>query len=96
MQASVHARGFAPDWTSSTGDPLLATVRADAPSATPITLPPGVRATLTVTLKPTGPIGTTVRGTLYLDTLQQDTGAAGQSSYADEVAAIPYAYTIGR
>ena len=96
MQARIQARGFATDFTSSTGDPLLATVRADAPATTPITLPPGVRATLTVTLKPTGAIGTTVRGILYVDTLQQDSGAAGLSSYADEVAAIPYAYTIGR
>ena len=95
-RARIQARGFATDFTSSTGDPLLATVRADAPATTPITLPPGGRATITVTLKPTGAVGTTVRGILYLDTLQQDSGAAGLSSYADEVAAIPYAYTIGR
>jgi hypothetical protein len=49
-----------------------------------------------VTLKPTGAVGTTASGILYLNTLQQDSGAAGFSSYADEVAAIPYAYTIGR
>jgi hypothetical protein len=96
MQAAVRARGFAEDFTSNTGDPLLATVRAGAPAATPITLPPGARATITVTLKPTGSVGSTVRGTLYLDTLQADTGTAGSSSFADEVAAFPYAYTIGR
>jgi hypothetical protein len=64
MQARIQARGFATDFTSSTGDPLLATVRADAPATTPITLPPGVRATITVTLKPTGAVGTTASGIL--------------------------------
>jgi hypothetical protein len=34
MQARIQARGFATDFTSSTGDPLLATVRADAPATT--------------------------------------------------------------
>ncbi len=96
MQAVIRARGFATDVTSDTGNPLLATVRADAPASTPITLAPGGRATITVTLKPTAKVGTTVRGTLYLDTLQPDTGAAGVSSFADEVAAFPYAYTVGR
>jgi hypothetical protein len=96
MQAAVRARGFAEDFTSDTGDPLLATVRAGSPAARPITLPPGARATITVTLKPTGSVGSTVRGTVYLDTLQADTGIAGFSSFADEVAAFPYTYTIGR
>jgi len=42
-----------------------------------------------VTITPSGPRGTVVRGVLYLDTYDAVTGGT------DELAAIPYAYRIG-
>ena len=93
MQASVVTRQFDRAVTSSTGDPLLGTVYANAPAATPVTLAPGASVTLKVTIKPTAGVGSQVRGTLFVDVLQPG-GAAGLSSYADAIAALPYAYTV--
>jgi hypothetical protein len=50
-------------------------------------------ATINVTITPSGTSGTVVRGTLYIDDF-----ASGVPPYeqltGDELAAIPYAYTI--
>jgi hypothetical protein len=86
---SVHTRLFDGTVTSSTGDPLLSTVDASAPAAAPLTVGPGGGGTVTVTVTPSGPRGSVVRGTLYLDTIDAVTASV------DEVAAIPYSYTIG-
>ena len=49
----------------------------------------GAHGTVTLTFKPVGAHGTTVSGVLYLDTWDAVTGVP------NEVAAIPYSYTIG-
>jgi hypothetical protein len=95
MQATVLTRQFDPAVTSSTGNPLLATVDASAPHSTPMTLAPGAAVTLRVTIKPTAAVGSHVRGSLFVDVLQPG-GAAGLSSYADAITAIPYAYTVSK
>jgi hypothetical protein len=95
MQATVRAKRFDPAFTSSTGDPLLATVDPSAAAATPVVIPAGGTAVVTVTLLPTGRVGTVHRGRLFVDTLAPF-GSAGGSSLVDEVAGIRYAYRIGQ
>ena len=62
--------------------------RAAPPPTGPITLNPGQTGTITVTITPSGASGTVVRGTLYIDNFDFFTEAG------DELAALPYAYTI--
>ena len=86
--ASTHTRPFDPAVTSATGDPLLAYVSAGAPAAAPVSVESGANGSISVTITPTGAHGTVVRGTLFLDAIDPITGST------DEVAAVPYAYTI--
>jgi hypothetical protein len=94
MHANVRAKRFDPAFTSSTGDPLLATVDPAAAAATPVVIPAGGSAVVTVTLMPTGHVGTVHHGHLFVDTWAPF-GSGGNSSLADEIAAIHYAYRIG-
>jgi hypothetical protein len=87
--ASAHTRPFDPAVTSATGDPLTAYVTAGAAAATPVTVAAGADGTIAVTITPTGARGSTVHGTLYLDTVDPVTGGT------DELAALPYTYTVG-
>jgi len=66
------------------------------PAATfsPLVINPGQSATVNVTITPSGAAGTVVRGNLYVDDLVTDVPPYGQQS-GDELAALPYAYTIG-
>ena len=86
--ATAHTRPFDAAVTSATGDPLLAYVSANAPAATPVSVDVGANGSIQVTITPTGAKGTVVRGTLFLDAIDPITGST------DEVAALPYAYTI--
>jgi hypothetical protein len=95
MQAVATTRNFVTDFTTSTGDPLLATVQAGAPAATPVTIPAGGSAVVTLHLAPSGAVGSKQHGVLFVDTIQA-AGTAGLSGYADEAAAIPFAYTVGK
>ena len=94
MSAQIVTQGFARDWTGSAGDPLLATVDRSAPTAHPVAVAPGGTATLTVTLSPSAAVGATARGTLFVNTISPY-GPAGLAGLGDEVAALPYAYTVG-
>jgi hypothetical protein len=47
-----------------------------------------------VVVKPAGKAGTVVKGTLYLDDVATAVAPGGLST-SSEVAALPYAYTIG-
>jgi Subtilase family/Peptidase inhibitor I9 len=65
----------------------------------PITIAPGQTGTIPVTITPSGPSGTNVTGTLYLDdTAYFEFGSIQDAvvnyPQADEVAALPYQYTI--
>jgi hypothetical protein len=86
--ATAHTRPFDAAVASATGDPLLAYVSANAPAATPVTVDVGANGSIQVTITPTGAKGTVVRGTLFLDAIDPITGST------DEVAALPYAYTV--
>jgi hypothetical protein len=99
--ASVTTSPFDPAVSSPAGD-LEADSANPATSLAqfnPITVGPGETATIPVTITPTGASGTPVTGTLYLDDASffqfgsiQD--AITNFPQGDQVAAIPYAYTI--
>ncbi len=88
LSATVRTQQFDPSATADSGDLWLAAVNASAPGLAPLSLAPGQSGTITVTVTPTGIPGTTVRAVVYVDTF---------SSFllsGDEVAAIPYSYTL--
>jgi hypothetical protein len=93
FRATITAKAFFGDYTSSTGDPLLSTVDTGAAAATPITIPAGGHATVTLHLTPTGAAGSVERGSLYIDTFNPF-GSAGTAGLVDEVAAIPFLFTV--
>jgi Subtilase family len=84
----AHTLGFDTNTSSSTGDIWQQAVDPNAADFTPLTLQPGQKGTMTLTITPSGRSGKVVRGTLYVDVfgLQLDIGG--------EVVAVPYEYTI--
>ena len=92
MNATATAKAFDPAVTSDTGDIWLA---ATNPAATfsPIVINPGQTATINVTITPSGSSGTQVSGNLYVDDFINNVPPYGQIA-GDELAALPYAYTI--
>jgi hypothetical protein len=87
--AVAHTQAFDTAVTSSTGDHWLASVEAQPPAFTPVSIDPGSTGTITVTITPNAPKGTVVNGYLYVDdtTLSNNAG--------DELIAIPYSYKVG-
>ncbi|HEY2672813.1 MAG TPA: S8 family serine peptidase [Rugosimonospora sp.] len=84
----VHTQAFDGAATSSTGDFWFTATQATPPAFSPLVLQPGQSGTITVTFTPSGAKGSKASGVLYVDTF---------SSYlfsGDDVAAIPYSYTI--
>jgi hypothetical protein len=99
--ASVVTSPFDPAVTSPTGDleSDSANPATSLDSFQPITVAPGQTATIPVTITPSGASGTKVTGTLYLDdTAYFEFGSIQDAlvnyPQADEVAALPYQYTI--
>jgi hypothetical protein len=99
--ASVVTSPFDPTVSSPTGDLEAdsANPATSLDSFKPITVAPGQTATIPVTITPSGPSGTKVTGTLYLDdTAYFEFGSIQDAvvnyPQADEVAALPYQYTI--
>ena len=82
-------RTFDPSVSSSTGDPELYTVDPGAPAATPVTIPPGGSAKLTVTFTPTASDGRFLAGDLYV---VDDVASAPAFN---ELAKIPYSFKTG-
>ena len=87
LAALANTNAFDTSVTSSTGDFWLLSVQPQT-TFTPLHLTPGQTGTITVTFTPSGHHGQTVRGFLGVDTLNLVTGSG------DEVATVPYAYTI--
>ena len=99
--ASVATSPFDPTVSSPTGD--LESDSADPATSlnsfAPIAVPAGQTATIPVTITPSGASGTMVSGTLYLDDAAYYEFGSIQDAVvnypqADQVAAIPYSYTI--
>jgi hypothetical protein len=93
MAMAVTAKAFDNSVTSTTGDLEPASVNP-ATTFSPVVINPGQTATVNVTITPSGSSGAQVTGTLYVDDFLTNVPAYGQQG-ADEMAAIPYAYTIG-
>jgi len=99
--ASVVTSPFDSTVSSPTGDLEAdsANPATSLASFAPITVGPGQTATIPVTITPSGASGTTVSGTLYLDDVAYFEFGSIQDALvnypqADEVAALPYQYTI--
>ena len=99
--ASVVTSPFDSTVSSPTGDleSDSANPATSLASFAPITVGPGQTATIPVTITPSGASGTKVSGTLYLDdTAYFEFGSIQDAvvnyPQADQVAALPYQYTI--
>jgi hypothetical protein len=97
---SATTAAFDPTITSTTGDLWLASTDLSAPLDA-VVVRPGKSIELPITITPSGPVGSTVRGTLYIDDLSPSDAAVTEDSEpgitddASDVAAFGYAYTIG-
>jgi len=89
---SVHMKPFDASVSSSTEDAWSEALDPTA-TFTPVTIYPGASATVHVTITPSGPPGTVVSGNVYVDDFTSSVPPYGQAS-GDELAAIPYAYTV--
>jgi len=88
LSAMATTKAFDPAATSSTGDLWLAANQATPGPFAPLVLQPGQTGTITVTITASGAKGSTVSGVLYVDTF------ADALFSGDEIAAVPYSYTI--
>jgi hypothetical protein len=92
---SVTTSPFDSTVSSPTGD-----LEADGVTSTklaafaPVTVPAGKTAMIPVTITPTAASGTQVSGTLYLDDYVDSTLGTYGYPTADQVAQIPYSYTV--
>jgi hypothetical protein len=92
---TVTTQQFDSAITSATGD-LMLTATNPATTVTPVLINPGASATIDVTITPSGSAGTVVNGTLYVDTFATGTLNAAYAQFAgDELAGLPYSYTVG-
>lgn len=94
--ASVTTSPFDPTVSSPTGDFEAASADPAHMLSTvaPVTVDPGQTGQIPVTIKPTGASGTTVSGTLYLDDFSNVLLDTFVNPIGNQVAAIPYSYTI--
>ena len=90
---TATSKAFDSAMTSDTGDLELAAINP-ATTFSPVVIQPGQSATVNVTITPSGPAGSVVSGTLYVDDFLTNVPAFGQQG-ADEMGAIPYTYTTG-
>ena len=92
--------GFDPSITSPTGDLWLGSTDATA-TFTPYVVDPGQSVSIPVTITPSGTVGATVSGTLYIadsSFISSDLNLDdqfGNTPEGSDVAAFPYSYTIG-
>lgn len=97
----LTTKGFDIDAVPSTGDPWAMIFARSTKSYTPLVLKPGATGTIKVTLAPADyDAGTVVTGHLFVDTINTTPGwptakNSGNITWSgDEVAALPYAYTV--
>ena len=92
MAMMARTQAFDPAVSASTGDLWLQSIDPVAPFEA-LVVPPGRSGVIKVTIRPRGAPGTVVRGDLYVDDFVSSIPPYDQTA-ADEVVAIPYAYTI--
>jgi len=85
----AHTRAFDLDASPSTGDVWETVVDPNAPGFDLVTVDPGKKGTMTLTVTPSGRKGRTVRGTLYVDAF------SNALAFGNELLAIPYEYSVG-
>jgi hypothetical protein len=90
---SAVTQAFDPWMTSSTGD-LWSEVNGLSSRFSPTYVAPGGSATIAVSVTPSGAAGTSVSGTLYVDDYSLGTEFFDGPVASDELAAIPYGYTV--
>ena len=92
---TATTKPFDPAVTTAGGDVWLAAVNGLAAfsSFAPVIINPGQTVVINVTITPSGPSGTVVSGQLYVDDYASSVPPFGQTA-GDELAAIPYTYTI--
>jgi hypothetical protein len=93
ISMSAVTKAFDPAVTSPSGDAWLTAVNP-ATTFSPVVIQPGQAATINVTITPSAASGTVVSGDLYVDDLETGVPPYGQQT-GDELAAIPYEYTVG-
>jgi hypothetical protein len=93
MTMAATMKDFDPAVTSPTGDFWLFST-GSGPAFTPVVLNPGQSITVNVTITPTGSPGTVVSGTLYVDDYLSAVAPDGIPA-GNEVAGLPYTYTVG-
>ena len=91
---TVQTKGFDTTAVPVTGD-LMTEAAGLSSTFSPVVINPGQSATITVTITPpsTATSGTQVQGTLYVDDTAPDVPPY-LTDGADELSALPYAYTI--
>jgi hypothetical protein len=95
ISMTAHTKGFDPDVTSTPGDLWLTSINPAALATfSPVVIYPGQTATIYVMITPSGPPGTVVKGTLYVDDLVSAVPPYYGQLSGDELAAFPYTYTI--
>jgi hypothetical protein len=93
LTATARTRAFDPAVRSGTGD-LWPGSATGTLAATPVVIPPHKSATISVTITPSAPAGTVVKGALFVDDLLAAIPPFGQLS-GDELAALNYEYKVG-
>jgi len=95
MSFTATMNAFDPAVTSPGGDLWFVSLEGLAALASfdPVTLNPGMTGVINVTITPSGPSGTVVRGNLYVDDVVAALPPYNQLT-GDALAAIPYTYTI--
>jgi hypothetical protein len=98
LTASMSTRGFDSTITSTTGDPYGGAFDpAKGGPGTPIVIPAGESATITIHLTPRAKVGSAVSGILNLVTVPElpaGTNGLPLLSTGEVVAVIPYSYTV--
>lgn len=93
---TVQTLGFDTTAAPSTGDIWYDAAGGGNESFNPLFLLPGQSGTMTVTFTvPTGAAGTTMSGTLYVETFETNSLSTGLGDWSSDVlAALPYSYTL--
>jgi hypothetical protein len=89
-------RAFDMTVTPSTGD-LWSEANGITHGFTPVYVLAGHSATMTVKIKPTAPVGSTVTAVVYVDDVYMANELIGlEDTGGDELAALPFRYKVGR